>query len=600
MTLPAPGTLEYALAQLATFSSQWTALEHQQLAAQKDIAVLKNNVAALSGSNPPPVAVPPPVVTPPDPPPAQSGIGAADLSDTIITPAPNPVTLDPDLYVLPRGNSRIYHYGLLNPAPPSNTDQTLSKNLGPYTVLGLDGSIIDVPAHWWLSRWRDGPEWTIVNSPTDLVDQHFMFAYGDIGVPVPSPPARVPYTIMGSSDCYRYEPTTGERPDIGLITDNSAYFMLWGDPAAMLDWAGVSMACPNHYRDQATDQPIDLTKYPTANAYDVPNAQGGPWLNKGPASPSSNGYSVSGGGWTVQKAHHSERCYVAFMATDDPTLLEEVQFNANFALIGDATLSAQLGKATVCGEQRGIAWGLRDLFMASAATKYAESKGVKTGPGTPFQPSSYWQQLLDNAREYYDQFRTDPNNQVWRLFAVGFRFGPWQQDYCLAALAFGILTGHKEWTDNYVFALGNAISRTDGVSGYPPGWGGAYYLNTYEWAKNPDGTYNQGAYDTTKPLDWYGAFLFQQNDPNGPQLTDAQIAALKADSLNGGVAMQGVEYIMGTRAVLAMACYIDSEGIAPIRATYPQLDTAYQNAHKFVLGMGGVNPRQSVLAKRAS
>ena len=84
-------------------------------------------------------------------------------------------------------------------------------------------------------------------------------------------------------------------------------------------------------------------------------------------------------------------------------------------------------------------------------------------------------------------------------------------------------------------------------------------------------------------------------DPNGSPLNPAQIAALKADPLNGGKAMTGNESMMATRAVLVMAAYLDKKGLANIRATYPELDKCVTNADRMVRSYGSVNPRASVV-----
>ena len=503
----------------------------------------------------------------------------------------------PSYYVDFREDGRIiFHLGALgNLSGPPNPPKPY--HLPAHDVrIERDGVVLaagHVPAHWWNAQWTYRPKsFAVTKAPAQIVNAHRMFAYGDTGARIPAPPARVPYSIMGSSNITIEMPTTGERPDIGLITDNSAYFMLGGDPSAMFDWALAAGSCPMHFRDEATGKPIDLRKYPSANAYDLPGLQGAPFLIKGLPDPRAPIYSQYGGGWIPQQAHFCEMSYMAHIATGDLGFLEDLQFSANFCVLTDAEKSRPTG-AIISGEQRGIAWALRELFMAHIATKDAEAAGRLP---LSCHPSAYWQALLDQARVYYDRYRTNPNNQIFKLFAMDGRFGPWQQDYCLTALAFGLLTGHSEWEPIYLFALGNAIARTDGKSGYPPGWGGAYYLNTYEWSKKPDGSWNQEAYDFSKPLDWHSTFLFQQNDLSGPRLTQDEIDTLKSDPLNGGTAMTGSEYLMTTRAVLVMADYLDKKNMAGVRKTYPDIDICLKNINRMFRNNGVVNPRVSVVS----
>ena len=284
--------------------------------------------------------------------------------------------------------------------------------------------------------------------------------------------------------------------------------------------------------------------------------------------------------------------YLAHVATLDMGFLEDLQYSANFTTgICDASHSTP-AKTITSGELRGLAWAFRNLFMAHVATQDAEAGG--TLPASCL-PSAYWKKLLDDQLAYYKPNMADPNNQTFRLVPGGDRFGPWQVDYMLMSLAFGVLTGHADWTSFYVWALGNAIARTNGTSGYPPGWGGAYYLNTCEWMKGPDGKPDQNRFDHTKRLDWRGTFLYQQSDPNGGQPTAAQIASLNSDPLNGGKAIVGNEYLMTTRAVLVMAAALEKKGLANIRASYPELDKCITNVERMVRNYGSVNPRASVL-----
>ena len=377
---------------------------------------------------------------------------------------------------------------------------------------------------------------------------------------------------------------TGERPDIGLVTDNSGYFMLGDSPDPMIDWALSAGSCPMHYRDESTGKPVDLLKYPTANSYSS-SAQGKPWLLRGPmiTAPRGGQFSSWGGGWEPQQAHYTEMSYVAYLATQDPGFLEDLQYSANFTVLCDNAKSAVLKKATLHGEYRGVAWALRNLYMAHAATQDAEAAGALPAS---CMPSSYFKALLDNALALYSASITNPTRQPFRLVSDLVSagnpsipvFAPWQCDYMLTALALGVLTGHSDWTPLYLWALGNAIARTDAASGYPPGYGGAYYL------------------DGTKP-DWQSAFLagvpgLGGAEPPSPE----QVADLKADPYHGGTPLKGVEYLMTTRAVLVMADYLDKKGLAGVRQTYPNFDSCLKNVDRMFANSRLVNARVSVVA----
>src|SRR5262249_52940209 len=154
-------------------------------------------------------------------------------------------------------------------------------------------------------------------------------------------------------------------------------------------------------------------------------------------------------------------------ATGNLGFLRDLQYSANFTVLCDAARSGQLGKPTVFGEYRGTAWAFRNLFMAHVATQDAG------------EDASYWKSLLDIQLAYYTQFMTAPDNQVFRLVTGNGRFGPWQVDYMLMVMAFGVLTGHSDWAPLYLWALKNAIDRCSNAKtwqqgGFPPGWGTPY------------------------------------------------------------------------------------------------------------------------------
>lgn len=475
-----------------------------------------------------------------------------------------------DFYILPREDGRrVLHLGSLGPLPIA-LDMSKAHHLEPYT----DGAI-SVPGHWWNAQVTDRTGCPIVirRSPAQIVAANRMFPYGDTGCKVPSQGKRVPYTDMGSSDITIYMPQTGERPDIGLITDNSGYYMLGNDPAPMIDWAQSAGSCPMHFRDEATGRPIDLLKYPFANANDLPG-QGNPFLVKGPANtdPRVNIYSQFGGGWTPQQAHYCEMSYVAYMATQDIGFLEDLQFSANFTVLTDAAVTAHRGIATISGEMRGIAWAFRNLFMAHAATQDAEARGVLPAS---CHTSAYWKTLLDNQLSYYTKFMADPANQVFRLISGPGMFGAWQADFVLMVLAFGVLTGHSDWAPLYLWALKNAIDRTSGKSGFPPGFGVPYYM----MGNLPD---------------WKSAFLAGA-PPYAAPPTAAEIATLTADPLNGGRAMYLNEAMMTTRAVLVTAQYLHTKGLVDVKAAHPDLDLCFTNADRMCRNYGSMNPRVSIV-----
>lgn len=469
-------------------------------------------------------------------------------------------------------------------------DGTPPRTASPYQV-----GAISVPKHGWFQQWTDRTNCPLVvkRSPAQIIAANRSFPFGETGCKLEPVSNYVFQGPMDNAGVGKYMPSTGERPDIGLVTDPTGLFMLTGNSGPMFAWALAADGVPINYVDANTGKPPSLLQYPLLNTYD--GNQGLPRFDKGePESPGS-GYHAYADGWAPDGPHYVSMCFMAFQATLDVGLLANLQHAANFGTISDAGNCSPTKGAVINDLQtRQVAWPLRNILEAHVATMDAEKLGILPDD---LLPSSYFKALLDNNLAYYGPQRNDPARQLFRLIGPNLRFGPWQMDYLLSVLAFAVLTGHSDWAPLYLWALGNVIARTNGTSGYPVGWGGAYYLNTQEWKKDAQGNWDQSQYDSSKPLDWYTSFLFQANDPNGPTLSPAEIASLKADPFHGGKAMndQGNEYLMTTRAVIVMAMYLEKLGLVNVRAIYPELDTCFTNVDRMVRNYGLMNARVSVV-----
>ncbi len=65
--------------------------------------------------------------------------------------------------------------------------------------------------------------------------------------------------------------------------------------------------------------------------------------------------------------------------------------------------------------------------------------------------------------------------------------------------------------------------------------------------------------------------------------------------MNGGKPMHAGGYLSSSHAAASMAAYLDNIGVAPVRATYPDFDAAYQNLHTLTKSYGPVNAKDSVV-----
>ena len=148
----------------------------------------------------------------------------------------------PSYFVGFREDGRVvFHLGALGQLGKKRV-QPAPYHLGPHHVkIEKDGVVlfeINVQAHWWNAEWTFRPaKLTPKKTPAQIVAANRMFSFGNIGARI-GETAKFTYKgPMDSAGITIYMPTTGERPDIGLITDPSANFMLTGNGNSMLAWA---------------------------------------------------------------------------------------------------------------------------------------------------------------------------------------------------------------------------------------------------------------------------------------------------------------------------------------------------------------------------
>lgn len=476
------------------------------------------------------------------------------------------ITLPAGLYKVPQPYGDVYGLGTL-----FDSAAAAPFHVGPYTT----DRGTQVPNHWWNARFIDRTiPLTIKKSHADLVAANRMFPMGNTGCSLTSDPVTaLPYTPMGSSSIEKNMPQTGERPDIGWVTDWAAWWALKGDAGPMLQIAQAASSCPIHFRDETTGKPIDLLKYFGANCYSGPQ-QGTPWLLRGPL----NGqWPEWGGGWGPQQAHFCEMSGIAALATEDDGLLEELQYQANFGVLCDAYVSNHNGMAIVSGEVRGIGWALRQLFMAHIATKDREARGPLP---TTCHPSSYFKKLLDQSLVYWSARMGGASQKIFRTwYNEAEKYSPWTEDYLGTALAYGVLTGHTDWLPIFLFKLGNAVARCSGKSGWPQCVPTPYRIPTLSYTS------------------WAQAFDGLMTEPE-VMMSKAANDAILANPANGGKLsdQEPYGYHFTTRALLVMADYLDKKGLANVRGTYPDFDAALGNIEVMFQAYGKVNPRVSVIS----
>ncbi len=340
-------------------------------------------------------------------------------------------------------------------------------NLGPYSAeIHRDGKTLarlDVPRHLWFSRWR----WQSDERPVkaDIAD------LGKRGLIPPfarpsqafaraaAPPKSDPYRLMELAGVEPKMGSTGERPDIGLVTEHQARFLCTqardalGALRAQAEAAGT---LPWHMRDERTGAPVDLDRYKTMSWYGDRNV-GDPHI------------ALADTGINIDSAHQPPLAYVPYLLTGDPYHLEDLQFAANYnrgVLPPPYRLSIP--------QPRAFAWSTRTLAQAAKVTPEKTPRWLL--------PARYFRGDLDRTRKWFETTYVESQAPLHKIFRAtdnpdnardeppqapgGTWISPWQHEFLVAALGWTVLMGFDDWRTSFLWALGGTLERTSGRSGW--------------------------------------------------------------------------------------------------------------------------------------
>lgn len=310
-----------------------------------------------------------------------------------------------------------------------------------------------------LTRGRPGTLPKIVKTQAELTAAKLMLPYSKSVALKP-----------GSFPSYKYSPgnyeslgltkymgATGERQEIGLVTEAQADWLSGGSPGNMLAQAEAHGSVPIHALIDG--RVINVLKYPAATFdYRAPQNGWKPYfdITKEPIAPDT--------------AHYPALSYVPYLATGDQYYLAELQFAATYHICGGPPNFAQ-GKGIIWPwQQRQFAWGIRDIIAAYIATPEGDVPA-------PLQPKSYWKTILDNniafymARYVQGTMQDSPKgDQMALIQEMGFlacddmRYvAPWQQDYISIVLGWAVWSGQvPQLRPLYDFQIRQAIKRATG------------------------------------------------------------------------------------------------------------------------------------------
>jgi hypothetical protein len=446
---------------------------------------------------------------------------------------------------------------------------TSPANLGAYSVVISRGeqtlARIDVPEHYWFSRWR----WQSAPRPV-MADIDKLMQYGLLPlyerettgsgqaanlnlVPLPNGDyvdlsvvgeftsgnyanagnlvmnsdayreltsgagtatanlsvAGSTYTVMSLAGVQAFMPRTGERDDIGPVTEAQAKYITTSDQGALellLSQAEAAGTMPWHIRDDRQNGPFDFRAYPNATWYGRDSGHA-PYIQRTETP------------ITIDSAHQPALAYVPYLLTEDPYFLEELQFQAtwNWGSLPPGYRPS--------GEQpRLLAWNLRTLAQVTRVSQTVTPAWLL--------PYSYWAEQLNQHRVWFEQnyvYSTRPERQIFHSAGVldngrdearapaGTWVDPWQDEFLATILGWVNYMGFSDWKPAFQWAAAGTIARTNGTSGWVRAWCTPYRIILRRSSTAPVAASWAEAWELTKSItgtDYTDPNTFADQDMN--------------------------------------------------------------------------------------
>lgn len=276
---------------------------------------------------------------------------------------------------------------------------------------------------------------------------------------------------MGNAFLEPYFPTTGGRIDIGPLPRWTALYLVSQDDRmlnVMLANADAAAAVPIHYRDEDSDQPLDLDRYPKVT------------VKIGISQPALPALAPSPTIWTPDIAHQASFTYVPYMVTGDAFYLDELMYWATWNMARANPAYRGYGDGILSTEQiRGQGWGMRSLAEVSWML-----------PDTHALKSYFATRLSKNLEWFASKYQASnpgisPLGAMESPYSSELQTGPWQNDF--VGIVFGLLAENKEpkasETLNWVsqFNIGRFLNESQGFcTALAPG----YYWKIRDTNKN--------------------------------------------------------------------------------------------------------------------
>jgi hypothetical protein len=373
---------------------------------------------------------------------------------------------------------------------------------------------VDVPYHWWWARWRwQSALRPVVRKPSALIARNLLPPYGDsmlYGLPPWNHEARYD-APMATAGVDTDMGSTGNRPDIGPVTECQADYIIRGGDTAFRTMIAQAEACgsmPIHWRDEKTGAFIDFQRYPTATI----NTRVGSPVIAAPPAPKIGG-EPDRRYFRVETAHTPGLAYVPYMLTDDPYYLEELQALGSLGIGAEAfhRQRRKLPGLADPGQTRAFAWSMRSLFQLGVVSPEK--------PPSWLLPKSYWRRCIADNRAFVQLYMNSPAHvhRYFRVFPASAFIATWQNSMIAFIFGWANMMGYSEWRAPYEWFMPGLLAQCDGRSGWPRGYPTPYLWHVLKILKQKEdaaGLWEDASIDAQTCKDWAEAWQQYKTDYN--------------------------------------------------------------------------------------
>ncbi len=460
-----------------------------------------------------------------------------------------------------------------------------ASHMGRYTATIRKGqrvlATVVAPNHWWFSRWRwQSSARPVVRTAKDLIEGKLLLPYSaDASAfaekPEPAGPATYEHP-MDSAGIQIQLGTSGDRPDIGPVTDYQADYLITGSVASLAilrAQAEAAASIPIHLRDEVTSAPVDFFRHPNVSWYDEPNGE--PWVRPYSTIVGADGKNACP--WELSTSHDPALNYVPYLLTGDPYHLEELQFQGGQPLGWTSYHRSETGLQVVFPDDaRSYAWSMRTIFQLAKITPESVPRWL--------QPRAYWKRIADDNLKWFTANFVNESSPACSVFhsATGLEnLQAWQEDFLATVLGWAVLMGFEDWRRAYRWKLESTLARTNGRSGWPRQWCTPFSVRIYK-SEPADFVYARKSPSSIWQKSWATAWeSYRANPTKGVKLPfpDTVSWAQKDDP----------QLLLYTRGALALATHL---GIEEAREPFEFVDRMAAK-NKFTYYKWSIAPAQS-------